>query len=230
MSNQKDINNAKKAAGIAAADLVQEGMIVGLGTGSTVAYFIPRLGERCQEGLNISAVASSIPSYEQAKSEGIPLININSRTSLDLTVDGADEIDQKKRMIKGGGGALFREKIIAGMSKELVVIVDEEKLVNHLGRFPLAVEISSFAYLATLAKLEELGYPGPLRKDQSGEIYLSENGNYLVDVKLQYPCMNPEHDDEQIQSLPGVIETGFFFNMAGRVIIGFHDGHFEILP
>lgn len=228
MSQSTESNAPKKAAGFAAADLIEEGMVVGLGTGSTATFFISRLGERCREGLSITAVATSLQSLEQAKAEGIPLVDIDSLVSIDLAADGADEIDPQKRMIKGGGGALFREKIIAGMSKELIVVVDESKLVDHLGKFPLAVEISPFAFRATLAKLEEKGYPGTLRMNTNEETFVSENGNYIVDITLSNPCMNPERDDECIQGIPGVIDTGFFFNMAGRVIVGFSDGHIEI--
>lgn len=227
MSIHSKKNIAKDAAGKAASDLIEEGMVIGLGTGSTAAYFISHLGKRCREGLEISAVATSLSSLELAKREGIPIIDINNLVSIDLAIDGADEIDPQKRMIKGGGGALFREKIVAGISREMIVIVDENKLVDHLGKFPLAVEIYPFAYRATLAILEERGYPGLLRKEKSGEIFTSENGNYIVDIQVPFPCLTPEKEDEHIQSIPGVLETGFFFNMAGRIIVGFADGHVE---
>ena len=203
-------------------------MVVGLGTGSTAAFFISYLAERCRSGLNITAVATSIPSEEQAKTEGIPVIDINSQITIDIAVDGADEIDPQKRLIKGGGGALFREKIVAGMSKEFIVIADKSKLVDHFGKFPLAVEISPFAYRATISKLESQGYPGALRKNSKGEPFVTENGNYIVDINLPHPCTDPEKDDGFIQCIPGVIESGFFFNMAGRILVGFSDDHVEI--
>ena len=224
----QDRDIGKKAAAAAAAELVEEGMIVGLGTGSTAGYFISFLGERCRRGLKINAVATSAASEQQAKSEGIPIIDINSRITIDMAVDGADEIDPAKRLIKGGGGALFREKIVAGMSEEFVVIADESKLVQHFGSFPLAVEISPFAHAATYAKLEKLGYPGALRRHASGETFVTENGNYIIDVQLPHPCTNPEKDDARIQCIPGVIETGFFFKMAGRILVGFADNHVDI--
>ena len=220
MSNEA----GKRAAGRAAAELIHEGMLVGLGTGSTAFYFIERLIERCREGLKIKAVASSKASYEQAKKGKIPLIDIELVTNLDITIDGADEVDPKKRLIKGGGGALVREKIVASMSREMVVIVDETKLVPHLGRHPLPVEIVPFAYKATLYKLEKLGYKGILRTNNQGHLYVTENHNYIFDLKFDTPCQQPEQEQEKIRNVPGVVDTGFFFHLAGRVLIGFNDG------
>ena len=214
----------KRAAGRAAAELIHEGMLVGLGTGSTAFYFIERLVERCREGLKIKAVASSKTTYELAKKGKIPLIDIELITTLDITIDGADEIDPKKRLIKGGGGALLREKIVASMSREMVVIVDETKLVPHLGRHPLPVEIVPFAYKATLYKLDKLGYKGLLRTDEKGALYVTENHNYIFDLQFGSPCADPEKEHEKIRNTPGVVDTGFFFHLAGRVIIGFNDG------
>lgn len=225
-SSKTDI--AKAAAGKAAAELVQSGMLVGLGTGSTAYFFIESLSERCRHGLNITAVATSERSQTQAAESGIPLADINTITSIDLTVDGADEIDGRNRMIKGGGGALLREKIVACMSQELVIIVDESKLVEHLGQFPLPIEIVPFAQRATIQHLIKLGYRGSLRKTKAGHIYVTDNGNHIFDIHLPQPSMNPEKDNQRIRSIPGVVETGFFFNLATRVIIGYPDGHIEI--
>ena len=219
------IEAAKRVAGEKAASFIENGMIVGLGTGSTAAYFIEHLIQRCKKGLKITAVASSTRSQELAKKGGIPLIDINTITLIDITVDGADEIDPEKRMIKGAGGALLREKIVASMSKEMVVILDEKKLVPHLGSCKLPVEIIPFAHPATIAKLKKRGYTGELRlKDQSP--YLTENGNYIYDIELS-KC-RPEEDHEAILQVPGVVETGFFLDYAGRVVIGFLDGNLEV--
>lgn len=223
-----NLSLAKKAAGHAAADLIQNGMIVGLGTGSTAACFIDHLINRCRQGLQVTAVTTSERSQKQALEGGIKLIDVNSITTLDITVDGADEVDRQKRMIKGGGGALLREKIVANMSQEMVVIVDSSKVVDYLGRFHLPVEICPFAIKSILYQLDRLDYKGTLRKANSNELYRTDNGNFIYDVHLSYPCLNPERDHERIRSVPGVIETGFFFEMAGRVIIGFEDGHLEI--
>lgn len=223
------ITQAKKAAGRAAADLIQTGMSVGLGTGSTAAFFIERLIERCRdEALKITAFPTSDRSAKQALDGGIPLCNEKTVTHLDLTVDGADEIDHKKRMIKGGGGALLREKIIASMSREMIVVIDQEKLVDTLG-FPLPLEIVPFAYQATLAKIRSLDYDGHLRLSKDGNFYRTDNGNYIVDIKFPNLIKTPEKDQATLSAIPGVVETGFFFDLAGRVIIGQFDGTIKIL-
>ena len=218
---------AKEAVGKRAADLVKDGMVVGLGTGTTASFFIKYLGMRCQNGLQISAVASSNRSSSLAKNCGIPLINVDNILGVDLTVDGADEIDDEKRLIKGGGGALLREKIIAFMSNEMVVIADTSKKVKHLGRFPLPVEIASFAFQATLHNLEKKGYKPILRKTNDGKWFITDNGNMIVDIQLAYPCLSPEKEDEIIKNIPGVIETGFFFHLAHKILIGYPDGNIK---
>lgn len=215
---------AKEAVGKAAADLIKDGMIVGLGTGSTAACFIRSLIERCRGGLKISAVATSERSERQAREGGIPILDINLLPSLDIVVDGADEIDGSKRMIKGGGGALLREKIVANMAREMIVIVDDHKVVKQLGAFPLPVEIVAFANEVTLHKIQALGYAGTFRCQSNGNLYLTDNGNYIVDIQFKKLLFFPEKDNDLLRSIPGVVETGFFFNMAGRVLVGHQDG------
>jgi ribose 5-phosphate isomerase A len=219
---------AKKSAGFAAADFVQERMVVGLGTGSTAHFFIEKLIERCHQGLKILAVATSYRSENLARQGGIPIIDINILSSIDLTVDGADEIDKDKCMIKGGGGALLREKIIASMSKEMVVVVDQRKLVDRLGRFPLPVEIVPFAYTATIHRIEKLGHSGKLRVNSSGEIYVTDNGNYIYDIHFKDLIKNPQELHHQLREIVGVVESGLFIHLAGRVVIGYNDGRVEI--
>lgn len=223
MSNDK----GKQAAGYKAAEFVESGMRVGLGTGSTAFYFIEKLIERCQQGLRIEGIATSKASSLQAKEGGIPLLDPEKFPSLDLDVDGADEIDPDKQMIKGGGGALFREKIIATSAKEMIVVVDESKLVPKLGHHPLPVEISSFGLKALLTRFENLGLKGELRR-QKGKLYLTDNGNYILDLNLQNEKRSFRKLDQEILSLPGVIDTGFFWDLAQRVVIGFADGHAEV--
>lgn len=221
---------AKDAAAKAAANLLENGMIVGLGSGSTATLFIKHLIERCKNGLKISAVATSQKSYDQALAGNIKMLDIDTLTSIDIVVDGADEIDGQKRMIKGGGGALLREKIIASMSKEMVVVIDESKRVKNLGKFPLPVEILPFAYHATLYKLSQLGFHGALRKKNGNDLYVTDNGNYIYDISFTNGCQDPEKENAKLLNVAGVLETGFFFHLAGRVITGFNDGHVEIQP
>lgn len=218
------IEQAKKAAGKKAAELVEDGMIIGLGTGSTAAYFIEALSKR---KLNIKAVASSKQSALQAKKGNIAVIDIDSVQTIDMTVDGADEIDPQKRLIKGRGGALLREKIVASISRELIVIADETKLVSHLGQAPLPVEIVPFGYLSTIARLKRRGFTGKLRSD-AAKPYVTENGHYIYDVQLDPQSLHLPDDHERILGVVGVVETGFFLNMAGRIVIGFLDGQVKV--
>ncbi len=230
MSNDNILQDqiAKKSAGFAAVEFVQGGMIIGLGTGSTTNFFIERLIERCRQGLKISAVATSLRSEVLARNGGIPISDINTINSIDLTVDGADEIDQAKHMIKGGGGALLREKIVASMSKEVIIVVDESKLVKHLGKFPLPVEIVPFAFTATIYRIESLGYLGKLRLNDSGEHYRTDNGNYIYDIHFKKPIEEPDALQHRLREIVGVVETGLFIHLAGRVITGYKDGKVEI--
>lgn len=221
--------NAKKVVGYAAADLIEDGMSVGLGTGSTALFFIERLIERCRNGLRISALATSKASHQIALEGGIPLIDIEQLKSLDITVDGADEIDQNQQIIKGGGGALLREKIAAAMSREMVVIVDSSKVKEYLGAFPLPVEILPFAHQATINHLNKMGYQGRIRQTAESKPYFTDNGNLVYDINLSYPCQKPDEDNLKIRSIPGVIETGFFLNMADRIFVGYPDGEVKVI-
>lgn len=222
------IEAVKKAIGVKAASLIEEGMTVGLGTGSTAFYFIESLIERCHAGLKIQTVASSQKSSQQARAGGLPLLDINLISSLDITVDGADEVDSLKQMIKGGGGALVREKIVASMSREMVVLIDETKLVAQLGSKNLPVEIIPFGHLATQRHLEEHDYRGEWRIEKNGALFITDNNNYILDIHFQNPLTNPQADHERMIEVPGVVDTGFFFHLAGRMIIGFLDGQIII--
>ncbi len=217
------IDSIKKSVAVRAAEKIQNGMRVGLGTGSTAAFFIEQLGKRCKEGLKIQALCSSLATERMARRAGIPTIE-EGITSLDLTVDGADEIDPNLQMIKGGGGALLREKVVAAMSKEVVIIVDETKMVKQLGKHPLPVEIIPFAKEATRHHIERLGFQGAFRKKKGGALFFTDNRNLIFDIHFKTPPENPEQVDRALKHLPGVVETGFFFHLATRVLIGFFDG------
>jgi len=221
------LERSKKLAAQKAAEYVKEGMLVGIGTGSTVFYFIEYLISRCKQGLKISAVSSSERSTKQALSGGIPFADIHKITSIDLTIDGADEVDSKKRMIKGGGGALLREKILASSSEEMIVIVDEKKVVKKLGQRPLPVEILPFGIQATIMKMNSMGFMGRLRQQQDGSLYHTDNGNFIYDINYPKGIDHPEEDHLKLIQIPGVIETGFFFHLAKKIIIGYEDGHVE---
>lgn len=226
MSNKELL--AKAAAGKRAAEWVEDGMTVGLGTGSTAAMFIAALGKRCLEGLRIQAVATSQASAAQAVAAGIPLIAPDFLLVVDLTVDGADEVDPQHRMIKGRGGALLREKIIASMSREMVVIIDESKQVEQLGLGVLPVEIVPFGHSATLAQLGMLGCQGAIRQTDKGAPYVTDNHNYIADLTVP-PALDIVYLDRALHAIPGVVETGFFFNLAGRIVVGYDDGHVNVL-
>ncbi|HSX26895.1 MAG TPA: ribose-5-phosphate isomerase RpiA [Chlamydiales bacterium] len=217
---------AKRAAGRKAVESIRDGMIVGLGTGTTAAYFIEALIEK---GLRVETVASSRASAEMAKRGGLDVVDINSVPRIDITVDGADEVDGKKRMIKGGGGAHVREKILAAASEEMIVIVDESKLVDTIGHCKLPVEVLFYGSPATRTKIEERGYAGKWRMNEDGTLFITENGNLLFDIRFKSPPHTPELDHTHLIQIPGVIDTGFFFDLAGRVIIGYDDGKTKII-
>lgn len=221
-------NEIKRLLGEKAAECVQEGMLIGLGTGSTAAYFISSLILRCKHGLHIRAVSSSERSLEQAKEGNIPLANLEEMTEIDLTIDGADEVDPYWRMIKGKGGALVREKILASSSKKMIIIIDESKLVAQLGKSHLPVEILPFAINSTLNRLSKAGYKGKLRQNQN-KLYISDNGNYIFDIESPHQFSDPEKDHQKIINIPGVVDTGFFFDLATNVLVGYGDGRIEWL-
>jgi ribose 5-phosphate isomerase A len=218
----------KKVAAYRAAEFIQDGMIVGLGTGSTAAFFIEALSLRYKTGLMLEGVVpSSKRSAELARLSSLPVRNLNDVDRIDITVDGADEIDSLKRMIKGGGGAHMREKILAFCSKEMVVIVDESKIVSTVGMTKLPIEILPFGATKTGTNLETLGYEGHWRAEDEVR-FITENGNYIYDIPFKTPPLEPERLDQQILRIPGVLETGFFFNLAGRVVIGYENGSVSI--
>jgi ribose 5-phosphate isomerase A len=215
--------NAKKNAAEQAVEYVQNGMTVGLGTGSTAYWAIERIGERIrEEGLQIRAIATSKRSEEQAMQLGIPIFSFDAIDEIDLTIDGADEADGDFNLIKGGGGAHLREKIVASSSRELIIVVDETKLVRQLGRFPLPVETVVFGWEKTFKKLKNLGCIPALRMEE-GRPYLTDNGNYLVDCSFG-TIADPRILHDRINAIVGVVENGLFVGMADRIVAGYSDG------
>ncbi|MCA0755675.1 ribose-5-phosphate isomerase RpiA [Paenibacillus sp. N4] len=213
---------AKRAAGELAVEILQDGMTVGLGTGSTVYHSIQAIGRKVADGLSIKAVATSIHSEQLARQLGITIIPFSDVEEIDITIDGADEVDPDWNLIKGGGGALLREKIVADASKRLIVIVDESKVVRQLGRFPLPVEVVPFGFELTERKLRALGCEPKLRTADS-QPYITDNGNYIMDCEFG-SIANPALLAEELHRIPGVVEHGLFIRMAAQVIVGRPDG------
>ena len=225
----KALNQIKASLGEAASELVKDGMLVGLGTGSTSFYFIKSLITRCQNGLKITAVATSNQSFEQAKKGGIPVLSMDTITQIDLTIDGADEVDPSKCLIKGGGGALLREKIIADSSSSMIVIADEGKLVKKLGKFPLPVEVTPFGYLATQKKISQLGFQSTLRAQANKSPFVTDNNNFILDLHLPNLIEDPNSLHKQLLLIPGVVETGIFYNIAKKILVGYYDNTIKLI-
>jgi ribose 5-phosphate isomerase A len=219
----------KRQAAERAIALVEDGMALGLGTGSTAAHFVEILAQRVKEGLKVVCVPTSEATRAQAKRLGIPLTDLDRRPSLDLTVDGADEIDPELRLIKGGGGALLREKIVAMASDRMVVIADHSKRVATLGAFPLPVEIVRFGAAATRnmveARAAKAGCTGEItqRRRPDSQPYLTDSGHFILDCAFGR-IVEPETLDEALKLVPGVVENGLFLGIADTAIIAGPDG------
>lgn len=218
----------KKWAGEKAAEYIQDGMTVGLGTGSTVYWTILKLGELISQGLQIKAIPSSVETERLAKKAGIPLTTFSEVNMLDLSIDGADEVDAMFNLIKGGGGALVREKFIDTFTRKFIVVVDESKLVSKLGSFPLPVEIIPFGWKVTCRSLAELGCTPVLRK-RNDERFISDNGNYIVDCHFT-GIDAPASLHSRLKQLLGVVETGLFIDVTDLVIVGKPDGVEVVSP
>ena len=229
MSLKTEIDPAKAAAGRRAAEFVSDGMMVGLGTGSTAEYAIRRLADRVkEEGLRISAVPTSLRTELLARESGIPLVDINGVGRIDLTIDGADEIDHAFNMIKGGGGALFREKVVARASKLEIIVIDPAKLVKRLGeRWAVPVEVVPFGWAQTARALHALGCEARLRGSSEDRPYRTDNGNVLLDCRFR-TIDDPSELEKKINAVPGVVESGLFIGLAHRLVIGHPDGACEV--
>ena len=216
--------NLKQLAGIEAAKFVKDGMIVGLGTGSTAYYMVEEIGRRMrEEGLRITGVTTSNATKEQAEKLGIPLKSIDEVPVVDLTIDGADEISADFQGIKGGGAALLFEKIVATYSKETIWIVDSSKLVHKLGKFPLPVEVIPYGSQQLLRIFDEKGFQPVLRTDENGEVLTTDSGHYIIDLHLEV-IEQPESLATYLDELVGVVEHGLFLNMVSKVVVGSEKG------
>ncbi|KFI59782.1 ribose-5-phosphate isomerase RpiA [Bifidobacterium cuniculi] len=214
----------KKEAGIAAAQLVKDGMVAGLGTGSTVKFLVDELGRRVkEEGLEFTGVTTSRRTQEQAEGYGIKIVDIDDVDRIDLTIDGADEVDANFNGIKGGGAALLWEKIVAVNSDKIVWIVDSSKVVDVIGKFPLPVEVIPFGWSHVFKRFEERGYKPVLRLEADGEPVRTDERNYVIDLHLER-IDNPQELAEDLINTVGVVEHGLFLNMVNEVIVGDPEG------
>ena len=224
-----DLDAQKRAAAAHALDFVRAGMRIGLGTGSTARPFVELLAERVRAGLPVIAVPTSEATRSQAERLGVPLSTLDETPELDLTVDGADEIAPDLTLIKGGGGALLCEKIVASASARLVIIADESKWVPILGRFPLPVEVVQFGLAATRRAVEiatvAAGAPGPalLRRTSDGHAFVTDQGHWVFDVALER-IPDPKGLGDRLAAIPGVVEHGLFIGLAQTVVLAGSEG------
>ena len=220
MDKQMDL---KKAAGEKVTEFIEDGMVLGLGSGSTVYWTLKKLGEMVADGLNIKGVPSSLRTEGWAKEFGIPLTDFSHVGRLDLAFDGADEIDPAFNLIKGGGGSLVREKVVDAIADKLIIVADESKMVTTLGKFPLPVEVLQFGWELTAKKIEaEYGVRAVLRQ-REGNVFVSNNGNYILDCHFGQ-IADAEQLHVKLKQMLGVVETGLFINMTDTLIISSTSG------
>jgi ribose 5-phosphate isomerase A len=220
-------DEAKRMAARRALDFVEDGMLLGLGSGTTSTMFIEELGVRVKGGLRVRGIATSVASQHLAESLSIPIITFEESPVLDLAVDGADEVGPGLALIKGGGGALLREKIVASAARKFIVIADSSKLVRQLGRFPLPIEVIKMALPVVKRKLEELGLNPKLRHHPDGSVYITDEDNYILDCSCG-EIGNPAKTAATIRSIAGVVEHGLFLGMASLALIAGDQGVIEI--
>lgn len=209
----------KRLAAEKACEYIEDGMILGLGTGSTVDYALIKIGNMIKDGLDIKGIPTSSRTKKTAIEHNIPLTTLEENPNIDLTIDGADEVDSELRLIKGGGGALTREKMIAYYSNKVIIVIDETKVVKMLGiDFSLPVEIVKFGWTATKEKLKQFDCNVELRKIMDNP-YITDNSNYILDCEFDR-IKDPEQLEIDINNIPGVVENGLFIGLADEVIVG----------
>lgn len=220
-----DVEALKREAGEAACAYVLDGMNVGLGTGSTVKYTILELGRRVRdEGLNILGVPTSLATQELATSVGIPLVELDELRHLDVTIDGTDEFDPSFQLIKGGGAALLREKIVAQASKKMVVVADQRKQVACLGAFPLPIEVTPFSHATTLRAIQAVLSCEATVRVSNGQPLKTDNGNYIIDAHTGPHLSDPKQTERLLLNLAGVVQVGLFNDMCSVVILASSEG------
>lgn len=220
-----DVEALKEKAGIAACAYVQDGMNVGLGTGSTVKYTILELGRRVrEENLRIVGVPTSVATQELAIEVGIPLRDLDDLEGLDVVIDGTDEFDPNFQLIKGGGAALLREKVVAQASKSMVVVADERKQVKTLGAFPLPIEVTPFSFATTKRAIERLLDCEVSMRMADDRLLETDNGNYIADAHTGPSLNDPEKAERELLNIAGVVQVGLFNNMCNVVVLASKEG------
>lgn len=219
MSEQERL---KRLAAERAVEFVESGMVLGLGTGSTARHVLELLAERLRDGKlrDLVGVPTSRATERHALELGFPLATLDEEPRIDLTLDGADEVDPELRLIKGLGGALLWEKIVASASERVVIVVDEGKLVSELGsKAPLPVEVVPFGWTTHLGYLDLLGARATLRRDASGDPFVTDGGHYLLDCHFEEGVLEPERVERELRQRVGIVETGFFLDLADNVVV-----------
>jgi ribose 5-phosphate isomerase A len=229
LDTAKDADRLKREAAARALEYVRPGMKLGLGTGSTAAHFVDLLSAKVKAGLDVVGVPTSEATKRQAESSGVPLVTLEQEPVLDITVDGADEIDPALNLIKGGGGALLREKIVAAASREMIVIADESKFVDRLGRFPLPIEVVDFGLGATERAIgrafaaENCTGALQLRRQKDGHVFVTDQGHFILDAALG-AIPDARSLARRLAEIPGVVEHGLFVGLARRAILAGSSG------
>lgn len=219
MSNPQSLDDLKRQAARVSVDYVRDGDLVGLGTGSTARHVVLELGERVRQGLSIIGVATSHDTAELARQNGVPLLETEDPWSIDVTIDGADQVDPDLNLIKGGGGALLKEKIVAQAARDLVIVVDHTKRVPVLGSpFPLPVEVVAFGWASTARQIEKLGIKTVIRQ-RDGQYYKTEAGHHILDLHIDR-IEDPTTLEVELNLIPGVVETGLFVGRTSVLVVG----------
>ena len=214
---KKNMIPEKQLSAEAACDFIKDGMIVGLGTGTSAEFAVRKLGSLVREGLSIRCIPTSNRTKKLAEAEGIPLIDFTESMFIDLTIDGADEIDRNLNMIKGGGAALLQEKIVASVSRTEIIVGSKTKMVDHLGTFPLPVEVVPFSWQVVFNQLESL-HGNPDLRLNNGQPLVTDQGNYIIDCHFR-KIKNPKLLEHQLNMIPGVVENGLFINLCTKMIL-----------
>jgi ribose 5-phosphate isomerase A len=228
MSTLSDKDQMKKKVGEYAATFIQPNTAIGIGTGSTAYWMILALGAKVREGFAITAVPTSKATVELARAHGIPLATLNDVDRLALTIDGADEVDPAFQLIKGGGGAHLQEKMVAAASDRMIVIADEQKLVERLGKFPLPIEVIPFGWKQVQRRVADLGCPSSEIRMRDGQPFITDHGNYILDAHFGAIADAPALG-RALHEIPGVVEHGLFVGLATEVLVGCADGSVKAL-